>query len=100
MLGFQNRYPGQCLCSEEKSWKGVKHLWTFINKLFATLKFSFNNIILQAFCEEGNIAENGVLSFAKFVIFPILELNAGEGKNMLTHWPRYTVVYYHYFKFF
>lgn len=32
----------------------------------------------KAFCEEGNIAENGVLSFAKFVIFPILELNAGE----------------------
>lgn len=28
----------------------------------------------KAFCEEGNISENGVLSFAKFVIFPILEL--------------------------
>ena len=34
--------------------------------------------VAKAFCEEGNIAENGVLSFAKFVIFPILELQGGK----------------------
>lgn len=31
-------------------------------------------LFLQAFCEEGNIQENGVLSFCKFVMFPVLEL--------------------------
>jgi hypothetical protein len=36
---------------------------------------------IQAFCEEGNITENGILSFAKFVIFPILELQGGKGEN-------------------
>ncbi|XP_046847472.1 tyrosine--tRNA ligase, cytoplasmic-like isoform X2 [Xenia sp. Carnegie-2017] len=35
--------------------------------------------VAKAFCEEGNIKENGVLSFAKFVIFPILELQ-GESE--------------------
>eukprot|EP00795_Rhopilema_esculentum_P017521 gene17521-9144_t len=30
--------------------------------------------INKAFCEEGNITENGVLSFCKFVMFPILDL--------------------------
>ena len=28
---------------------------------------------LQAFCEEGNIEDNGILAFAKFVIFSVLE---------------------------
>ncbi len=35
----------------------------------------------QAFCEEGNIEQNGILSFIKYVIFPVLELkalNSGE----------------------
>lgn len=30
----------------------------------------------KAFCEEGNVANNGVLSFAKHVLFP---LNEGKG---------------------
>ncbi|EDO32430.1 predicted protein [Nematostella vectensis] len=30
--------------------------------------------VKKAFCEEGNIDDNGVLAFAKFVLFPILEL--------------------------
>lgn len=30
--------------------------------------------ISKAFCEEGNITENGVLSFCKFVVYPIMEL--------------------------
>lgn len=34
--------------------------------------------VAKAFCEEGNVTENGVLSFAKFVVFPILELRVGE----------------------
>ena len=37
----------------------------------------------QAFCEEGNIEENGVLSFAKFVIFPILSLQGEKGKLLV-----------------
>lgn len=31
----------------------------------------------KAFCEPGNIENNGVLSFAKYVLFPLL--NPGEG---------------------
>jgi tyrosyl-tRNA synthetase len=30
--------------------------------------------IKKAFCEEGNIADNGLLSFAKFVLFPLSTL--------------------------
>ncbi|KAI9506202.1 Tyrosine--tRNA ligase cytoplasmic [Coemansia sp. RSA 1358] len=31
----------------------------------------------KAFCEEGNIENNGVLSFAKFVLFPVSNLRTG-----------------------
>ena len=27
----------------------------------------------RAFCEEGNVADNGVLAFAKHVLFPLTE---------------------------
>jgi tyrosyl-tRNA synthetase len=30
--------------------------------------------IKKAFCEEGNITENGLLSFAKFVLYPLFQL--------------------------
>ncbi|KAK3711630.1 hypothetical protein QZH41_014060 [Actinostola sp. cb2023] len=30
--------------------------------------------VKKAFCEEGNVADNGVLAFAKFVIFPVLAI--------------------------
>ena len=33
----------------------------------------------QAFCEEGNIEENGILAFAKFVIFSVLETRDKKG---------------------
>lgn len=33
----------------------------------------------KAFCEPGNITDNGVLSFVKHVIFP---LSGQEGKNL------------------
>lgn len=33
----------------------------------------------KAFCEPGNITENGILSFIKHVLFP---LSAAEGKYM------------------
>lgn len=33
----------------------------------------------QAFCEEGNIEENGILAFAKFVIFSVLETRDNKG---------------------
>ena len=34
----------------------------------------------KAFCEEGNIANNGVLAFAKHVLFPLHE---GKGLNFI-----------------
>jgi len=35
--------------------------------------------ISKAFCEEGNIAENGVLSFCKFVLFPVINMKGEAG---------------------
>lgn len=32
----------------------------------------------QAFCEPGKVKDNGVLAFARYVLFPVL---AGEGKS-------------------
>ena len=32
----------------------------------------------QAYCEPGNVKENGVLAFAQYVLFPVL---AGEGTS-------------------
>lgn len=32
----------------------------------------------KAFCEPGNIADNGLLSFAKHVLFPLFKENEGE----------------------
>jgi tyrosyl-tRNA synthetase len=29
----------------------------------------------KAFCEPGNIIDNGLLSFSKFVVFPLLKEN-------------------------
>jgi tyrosyl-tRNA synthetase len=34
----------------------------------------------KAFCEPGNVENNGVLAFCKFAIFPLLR---GEGKTIL-----------------
>ncbi|KAK9761090.1 Tyrosine--tRNA ligase cytoplasmic [Basidiobolus ranarum] len=34
--------------------------------------------IKKAFCEEGNVTENGVLSFVKYVLLPISSLNGKE----------------------
>jgi len=47
----------------------------FLTLFFFLSFFSFS----QAFCEEGNIAENGVLSFCKFVLYPIMELKGQKG---------------------
>jgi len=38
--------------------------------------------ISKAFCEEGNIAENGVLSFCKHVLFPVLEMKEIRGLHI------------------
>jgi len=35
--------------------------------------------ISKAFCEEGNVTDNGVLSFCKFVLFPVMSLKDIEG---------------------
>jgi len=35
--------------------------------------------ISKAFCEEGNVEENGVLSFCKFVLFPVMEMKRIPG---------------------
>lgn len=37
----------------------------------------------KAFCEPGNVENNGVLSFIKHVLFP---LKSGEGLTMLGCW--------------
>ena len=37
--------------------------------------------IKKSFCEPGNIKENGVLAFLKYVIFPLL--NPGEGTLLI-----------------
>lgn len=36
----------------------------------------------KAFCEPGNIEENGILSFCKHVLFP---LRGSKGKNCLNN---------------
>lgn len=36
--------------------------------------------VKKAFCEEGNVTDNGVLAFAKFVIFPVLAIKGINGK--------------------
>jgi len=38
--------------------------------------------ISKAFCEEGNIEENGVLSFCKFVLFPVMEMKGIDGLSI------------------
>lgn len=40
---------------------------------------SLKKKISKAFCEEGNITDNGILSFCKFVLYPIMELKSQEG---------------------
>ena len=48
------------------------------------IETKLNDMIIsffQAFCEEGNITENGILSFCKFVLYPIMELKGQEGKH-------------------
>ena len=34
----------------------------------------------KAFCEPGNLVDNGVLAYVKFIIFPLLK---NEGKSLL-----------------
>jgi len=38
--------------------------------------------ISKAFCEEGNITENGILSFCKFVLFPVMEMKRIDGLHI------------------
>lgn len=38
--------------------------------------------ISKAFCEEGNISENGVLSFCKFVLFPVIDMKGIKGLSI------------------
>ncbi|KAI8059526.1 tyrosyl-tRNA synthetase [Gongronella butleri] len=40
--------------------------------------------INKAFCEEGNIEDNGLLSFVKFVYFPLKSLNGAEPEFKIT----------------
>jgi len=40
---------------------------------------SIKKKISKAFCEEGNVTENGVLSFCKFVLLPVMELKGTPG---------------------
>lgn len=41
--------------------------------------------VKKAFCEEGKVEENGLLAFAKFVLFPLYTRNQGkDGKSLTT----------------
>lgn len=40
---------------------------------------SLKKKIGKAFCEEGNITDNGVLSFCKHVLFPVIDVKQKEG---------------------
>jgi tyrosyl-tRNA synthetase len=44
--------------------------------------------IKKAFCEEGNIADNGLLSFAKFVLFPLSTLR-GKSEFVVKRKPEF-----------
>ncbi|KAI9229074.1 MAG: tyrosyl-tRNA synthetase, partial [Piptocephalis tieghemiana] len=45
---------------------------------------SLERKIKKAFCEEGNITDNGLLAFAKAVLFPVLDLKHGMGSSEAT----------------
>ena len=47
--------------------------------MYKTINYCVSLNCCQAFCEEGNIEENGVLAFAKFVIFSVLETRHQTG---------------------
>ena len=54
-----------------------------IKKVKIICMYNLYSIVLyihtsQAFCEPGKVKDNGVLAFARYVLFPIL---AGEGKS-------------------
>ncbi|KAK9711580.1 Tyrosine--tRNA ligase cytoplasmic [Basidiobolus ranarum] len=54
--------------------------------------------IKKAFCEEGNVTENGVLSFVKYVLLPISSLNGKEASFTILRPEKYggNVVYKDY----
>ncbi|ORX67727.1 Nucleotidylyl transferase, partial [Basidiobolus meristosporus CBS 931.73] len=54
--------------------------------------------IKKAFCEEGNVTENGVLSFVKYVLLPISSLNGKEANFTILRPEKYggNVVYTNY----
>ena len=36
----------------------------------------------KAFCEPGNVADNGILAFTKHVLFPALKLKGGSDRRL------------------
>lgn len=67
-LGLQDRHAGQCGRCQTKTKEGMLH-WCAPNRVPFLLR-------LQAFCEPGKVDGNGILAFARYVLFPIL---SGEG---------------------
>ena len=51
-----------------------------LNEYRTYLCITYVHLCVQAFCEPGNVKENGVLAFAQHVLFPILE---GRGESFL-----------------
>ena len=84
-VGFEDRHLGQCCCDQEEAQKGCASISTsyILNYSFeyrTYLCITYVHLCVQAFCEPGNVKENGVLAFAQHVLFPILE---GRGESFL-----------------
>ena len=47
----------------------VNFFWTFV---FQDTASSIKKKLKKAFCEPGNITDNGILSFCKYVIIPVV----------------------------
>ncbi len=75
LTGIKDRSPRYCSRCLQKTEKGyLENKTHFIVRI--TLLALFCCFLSQAFCEPAKVEGNGVLAFAKHVLFPIL---AGEG---------------------
>ncbi|CAG8753682.1 2832_t:CDS:2 [Dentiscutata erythropus] len=62
---------------------GYKKRAHLMNPMVPGLAATVTRKLKKAFCEEGNITDNGVLSFIKFVLFPLGSLNGQTPKFVI-----------------
>lgn len=66
-------------CSKKNTHTHSLSLWLQESKIdLLDSKEDVKKKLKKAFCEPGNIQNNGVLSFVKYVVFP---LRGGKGKK-------------------